>query len=152
MKAEDTRKKLISELNAQLSELNGRHNIQIKSKDSMKSFSIPAFEKPKLFEPQTSKNSEISLNTLDTQSIKGIGFKEDNHSNSTDYTPKEIYNMKEFIQSNPENMQTFSYDVKVVKAQLALVKKKEWQDILFEDVDWFKKIDLTSGIKKFLRI
>ena len=60
--------------------------------------------------------------------------------------------MKELINANSENMRTISYDEKVVKTQLALVKKKEWQDILFEDVDWFKKIDLTSGIKRLFKI
>ena len=57
--------------------------------------------------------------------------------------------MKELINSNPETMSTFTYDEKVMKKQLALVKKKEWQDILFEDIDWFMQIDITSPIKKF---
>ena len=56
--------------------------------------------------------------------------------------------MQALISTNPEGMQTLAYDEKVVKKQLALVKRKEWQDILFSDVDWFMQIDLTSGIKK----
>lgn len=60
--------------------------------------------------------------------------------------------MKELINSNPDGMRTLSIDNKTVKAQYALIKKKEWQDILFEDVDWFRKIDLYGSFKKIFGI
>ena len=107
------------------------------------------FDKPKLFEPKAAESIQVKPNTLDIQSVKGIGFKSNEDSNWINNKQQEIYDMKALIQSNPENMQTFSYDTKVVKAQLSLVKKKDWYDILFEDIDWFKKIDFPLGKRIF---
>lgn len=125
MEPEDVRKNLIKELN-------GKYN------------------KPKLFEPvklgDENKGFEISP-------VIGMGFK-DSVSNGASFAngrEQEIYNMKEFINSNPEDMKTFYYDVKTVKTQYALVKRKEWQDILFGDVDWFKPINFGKGFKDWFR-
>lgn len=148
MKAKETRFRLMTELQAQFSKTDA--TLLTTSK---KDIEAPTLDKPKMFIPKTSGRLEMVTDTLSTP-VKGIGFK-----NTTVEIPttknvenQEIYSMKELINANPENMRTISYDENVVKAQLALVKKKEWQDILFEDVDWFKKIDLTSGIKKLFKI
>lgn len=123
MRPEDIRNNLINELNG-------------------------VYNKPNLFEPirldGTSKEFEISP-------VVGMGFKDSIPSNASSQTNKseEIYNMKEFINSNPENMKTFYYDTKTVKTQYALVKRKEWQDILFSDVDWFKPI--SFGFKNLFK-
>lgn len=148
MKAKETRFRLMTELQAQFSKTDAA--LFTTSKNNIEA---STFDKPKMFMPKVSGRLEMVTDSLSTP-VKGIGFK-----NTTVEIPstenienQEIYSMKELINANPENMRTISYDEKVVKAQLALVKKKEWQDILFEDVDWFKKIDLTSGVKRLFRI
>lgn len=149
MKADETRKKLIKELNAQFEESADSIVHEEEREDLMKYFSLKMFDKPKLFEPKATESIQVKPNTLDIQSVKGIGFKSNEDSNWINNKQQEIYDMKALIQSNPENMQTFSYDTKVVKAQLSLVKKKDWYDILFEDIDWFKKIDFPLGKRIF---
>ena len=159
--AEETRKRLKMELEAQF--LNDNFNItkgdaQTKSSvntvlsfapgEPVVTFPSPTFEKPKMFMPKSITENETSF-SITSKTVKGIGF-----SNKIENTKKvtkgtsEIYDMQALISTNPEGMQTLAYDEKVVKKQLALVKRKEWQDILFSDVDWFMQIDLTSGIKK----
>jgi len=151
LKAEETKKRLIYELNMKYEAPNELLDVK---ENTSKSFSTQLFGKPKMFEPSNIQNNTTSSNPLNMESIRGIGFKTKENSQLIDAKkskPKEIYNMKEFIKSNPENMQTFSYDTKVVREQLALVKKKEWQDILFNDVDWFHQINITSGLKKMFK-
>lgn len=147
--AKKTRENLIKELNAQFSTEGKTTSVSSVPDEPVVTFPSPTFEKPRMFEPV----GGITFNkteTINNKIVKGIAF-----SNTTSEKPKtknnsyEIYNMKEFINSNPETMSTFTYDEKVMKKQLALVKKKEWQDILFEDIDWFMQIDITSPIKKF---
>lgn len=144
VKAEEIRFKLMTELRTQFSETDA--NLLATPKTEL---DTPIIEKPKMFIPKTSGRLEIVTEDISAP-IKGIGFK-NTTENVKDVESQEIYSMKELITTNPDNMRTFSYDEKVVKAQLALVKKKEWQDILFEDVDWFKPIDITSGIKKLFK-
>lgn len=164
MNVEETRKRLKMELEAQL--LTGNFNTsdldsKLKTKSSTNAvlsfspnepivtFPSPSFEKPKMFIPRPTHEHESSC-SIASKTVKGIGF-----SNKTlpvkaaDKVADEIYDMQALISASPEGMQTLAFDEKVVKKQLALVKKKEWQDILFSDVDWFMQIDLTSGIKKF---
>ena len=163
MNAEKTRKRLKTELEAQF--LNDNFNMSNEKKDAqvkssvntvfsfapnepVVTFSSPNFEKPKMFMPKAIAEHEAS-SSITSKTVKGIGFS--NKIESTKNVTKsmdEIYDMQALISTNPEGMQTLAYDEKVVKKQLALVKKKEWQDILFSDVDWFMQIDLTSGIKK----
>ena len=125
MKPEDVRNNLISELNVK-------------------------YNKPKLFEPVKLENTS---NGFEISPIVGMGFK-DSISNGTSFSSgreQEIYNMRDFINSNPESMKTFYYDTKTVKTQYALVKRKEWEDILFGDVDWFKPIDFGKFFKNWFR-
>lgn len=163
MTTEEIRKRLKTELEAQF--LNDDFNMSDVKEDAQAKSSVntvlsfapdepivtfpsPTFEKPKMFIPKSTTEHEIS-SSITSKTVKGIGF-----SNKIESTKKvtkdtgEIYDMQALISTNPEGMQTLAYDEKVVKKQLALVKKKEWQDILFSDVDWFMQIDLTSGIKK----
>lgn len=153
MKAEETRKNLINELNTQLSKTGSFSAMPKKSNELESNFTSLSYGKPKMFEPNTLNAVKITPNTLDIQSVKGIGFKSTGIAPLGGWNrPKEIYDMKELINSNPENMKTFSYDVKTVKAQVALVKRRDWQDILFSDVDWFKPIEFTMGMKKLFKI
>lgn len=147
MKAEEMRFRLMTELQAQFSKTDATLNTPVNIEtDTIK------LDKPMMFMPKSTGRLELEKDNFSSP-IKGIGFKNTTGTISTKLNEnQEIYNMKELIGTNPENMRTISYDEKVVKAQLALVKKKEWQDVLFEDVDWFKKIDITSGIKKLFRI
>ena len=138
MKAEETRKKLYMELSKQFSRFDPG--------DPTVNFPSPSFEKPKMFE--TKKNDLIS-SSIDSQFVKGISFE---RKSEVSNTPTEIYSMKELINTNKENMRTLSYDTKVIKAQLALVKKKEWQDILFSDVNLFENINIISEMKKLFHI
>lgn len=145
MKAEEIRCRLISELEAQFS---GKDVSLTTPEEPVITFPSPSFEKPKMFETKTSPSLEFHVDST-IPVVKGIGFKNKRTDSSIAVEEnKEIYSMKELIDSNLENMQTFSYDEKVVKTQLALVKKRDWQDILFDDVDWFMKIDIISGIKR----
>lgn len=147
MKAEEIRLKLTNELQAQFSKTDIMSFAPKKVDDC-----IIKESKPMMFMPKSNSEEDKIISDI-LAPVKGIGFK-----NTTDISEirindnQEIYNMKELIGTNPENMRTISYDENVVKAQLALVKKKEWQDILFDDVDWFMKIDLTFGIKKLFKI
>ena len=161
MKAEETRLRLMNELQAQFSKTDvtsstvsdtNTTKFIFKQNEDLYVEKI-SLDKPKMFMPKESGRLEIITDSLSTP-VKGIGFTNTtNEFSSTKLNGnQEIYSMKELINTNPENMRTLSFDEKVVKAQLALVKKKEWQDILFEDIDWFKKIDITSGIKKLFRI
>ena len=146
MKAEETRYRLMTELQAQFS----KTDAPLIMPQSMET-KTSGYDKPKMFIPKDTGRLEMVSETISTP-IKGIGFKNTTEVISeTKIENQEIYSMKELITNNPDNMRTFSYDEKIVKAQLALVKKKEWQDILFEDVDWFQKIDLLSGIKKIFK-
>lgn len=146
--ASETRLKLIKELNEEFSNIS---NELTPPDEPVTNFPSPRFDKPKMFMPQTSGRLEV-VNEKPVTTIRGMGFRNVKETRSDNYyvEGQEIYSMKDLINANPENMQTFSYDEKVVEAQLALVKKKEWQDVLFGDVDWFMKIDLTSGIKKII--
>lgn len=152
MKAEETRKKLISEINKQFSKVNSysaEKGTQEGTLDEMMAFKL---EKPKMFEPNQISNEKIIPNTLDIQTVKGIGFKSSGIAPLGGWNkPKEIYSMKELIDSNPENMQTFSYDTKTVKAQVGLIKRKDWQDILFSDVDLFQPIEFGTTLKKIFK-
>ena len=144
MKAEETKKRLYNELNKEFAT-----NSFFGSKEATEetsTFSLGSI-KPKMFEPKVSNNVQPTSNSIDMQSIKGIGFNDKVNEKS-----QEIYSMKELIKSNPENMQTFSYDPKIIKAQYALVKKRNWEEILFSDVDWFKPIDLSSGFKALFKL
>lgn len=163
MNAEETRKRLKMELEAQF--LNDNFNMSKEKEDAQAKSSVdtvlsfapgepvvtfpsPTFEKPKMFMPKSITEHETS-SSITSKTVKGIGFS--NKIGSTKKVTKgtgEIYDMQALISTNPEGMQTLAYDEKVVKKQLALVKRKEWQDILFSDVNWFMQIDLTSGIKK----
>lgn len=157
MKAEETRLKLMNELHMQFSKTDAISNpisnkvvndVTLNTDINIEKISLG---KPKMFIPKEMGRLEIVTGAMDTP-VRGLGFK-----NTTDEFTKisenqEIYSMKELINTNPENMVTLTFDESVVKAQLALVKKKEWQDILFEDVDWFMKIDIASGLKKLFRI
>ena len=145
MKAEETRYRLMTELQAQFANIN---TLSTDVNNTAETFDDTSLEKPRMFIPKTSESLSVEVEASQ-DTIKGIGFA--NTIIDTNTKPnevKEIYNMKEFIATNPENMQTFSYDTKIIKTQMALVKRKEWQDILFSDVDWFMKIDITSGLKK----
>lgn len=166
MNAEETRKRLKMELEAQL--LNGNFNTsdldsKLEAKPSTSTvlnfspgepivtFPSPTFEKPKMFMPRSTHAHESS-SSIASKAVKGIGFSNKTLSaKSADKVAGEIYDMQALISASPEGMQTLAFDEKIVKKQLALVKKKEWQDILFSDVDWFMQIDLTSGIKKFFK-
>lgn len=143
MNAEEIRKKLMNELNAELSASKDTPSISFAPDEPIVTFPSPSFEKPKMFEPI--KNGDA--NFINDKLVKGIAFKNKKVENQK--TTGEIYCMKEFINSNPASMSTITYDEKVMKKQLALVKKKEWQDILFEDIDWSMQIDLATPIKKF---
>ena len=155
MKAEETRKNLIKELNMQFAKASNKAE---DPGDPVITFPSPVFEKPKMFEPlkiniDSKSNSSESSERL---AVKGIGFKDTTTNISNISKEKRIYNdesieiydMKKLIQSNPEGMRTLSIEPKTMKAQFALIKRKEWQDILFRDVDLFKEIDLATGIKK----
>lgn len=121
------------------------------SSKAAETFDNTILEKPKMFIPKDYGRLKLTYESS-SNAVRGIGFKKTTENiNSTEFENKEIYSMKELIDTNPENMETFSYDENVMKAQLALVKKKEWQDILFGDVDWFMKIDITSGLKKIFK-
>lgn len=145
VKAEEIRKKLMAELNAELSAARSTTSISYAPDEPIVTFPSPSFEKPKMFEPSKIGNE----NFINDKLVKGIAFKTSKAESAKKQKTDEIYSMKEFINSNPANMSTFSYDEKIMKKQLALVKKKEWQDILFEDIDWSMQIDLVSPIKKF---
>ena len=161
MKAEETRKNLIKELNMQFAKASNCFSKVEDPGDPVITFPSPSFEKPKMFEPLkiNNENKNNFSESSDIFSIKGIGFKDatiitgDISKEKKIYSdePIEIYDMKKLIQSSPEGMRTLSIEPKVVKSQFALVKRKEWQDILFGDVDWFKEIDLTAGFKKIFR-
>lgn len=143
MKAEETRRRLISELESQF-------NSQIAQEDSVINFPLPTFEKPNMFMPKESGRLEMLIESTET-SIKGMGFRKSSEKINDTTKVQEIYSMKELITANPNNMRTLSYDENVLKTQLALVKRKEWQDSLFEDVDWFKQIDILGGIKRLFK-
>ncbi len=146
--AKETRDKLIKELNAQFSSPNESESISFAPDEPIVTFPSPTFEKPKMFEPVSCVNVK-KTETTNNKIVKGIGFAATNYENrNSQKVLSEIYNMKEFINSNPETMSTFIYDEKVMKKQLALIRKKDWHDILFEDVDWFMQIDIVSSIKK----
>lgn len=162
MKAEETRVRLIAELEAQFSGAGATTVVQSASKnavlgsviqyapkENVTNMSFLDFDKPKMFIPKDSGRLEMQV-TETIPAVRGIGFKDAGAEETTlnILENHEIYSMKELIDKNPENMQTFSYDESVMKTQLALVKKKEWHDLLFEDIDWFKNIDLLSGIKR----
>lgn len=151
MKTEDVRNNLIKELNMQFSKTGMSFDTQKGPDDPITTFPSPTFEKPKMFEPKNLTGFDIGSSSTEIPAVRGIGFKNNNLDTKTS-DAQEIYNMKELINSNPDNMRTLSYDTKTVKAQYALIKRKEWQDILFEDVDLFKPIDLYSGFKKFFHI
>ncbi len=144
LKAEETRKRLYDELNSEFVG-DGFFGNQEETVGT-NTFSLGSI-KPRMFEPKVSNNVQPTSNSIDMQSIKGIGFNAKVNEKS-----QEIYSMKELIKSNPENMQTFSYDPKIIKAQYALVKKRNWEEILFSDVDWFKPIDLSSGFKALFKL
>lgn len=143
MNAEEIRKKLMNELNAELSASKDTPSISFAPDEPIVTFPSPSFDKPKMFEPVQNVDTSFTGDKL----IKGIAFK--NKKVEKAKTTSEIYSMKEFISSNPINMSTITYDEKIMKKQLALVKKKEWQDILFEDIDWSMQIDLATPIKRF---
>ena len=151
MKAEETRRRLISELETQFSKADVNFTAFKTPDDPATNFPSPSFDKPKMFMPKTSGRLEM-ITTSEIPAVNGIGFKNSKSTNKIKLNEnQEIYSMKELINMQPENMKTLSYDEKIVKTQLALVKKKEWQDILFEDIDWFKKVDVVSGIKNLFR-
>ena len=155
MKAEETRKNLIKELNMQFAKASNKAE---DPGDPVITFPSPVFEKPKMFEPLKINidNKSNSSESSERLAVKGIGFKDTTINISNISKEKRIYNdesieiydMKKLIQSNPEGMRTLSIEPKTMKAQFALIKRKEWQDILFRDVDLFKEIDLATGIKK----
>ncbi len=153
MKAEETRRNLINELNTKFAKTGSFFGISEDPGDPVITFPSPTFEKPKMFEPLKINTTESNVFS-EIHEVRGIGFKDNigNTPNSYKNKPVEIYNMQELIKSNPEGMRTISLDTKTIKALYALVKRREWQDILFEDVDWFKPIDITSGIKKMFHI
>ena len=104
MKAEETRKKIMAELN---NEWNG---------ESV--FSADMKTKPKMFMPK-SINHSINVEASDSQVFKGIGFKS-NTSKIGINDSYEIYNMKEFINSNPIGS----------KAALDVIKQFEGRKII----------------------
>ena len=130
-------------------ELNTQFGIGSDSTENSGSKSL--FGKPKMFEPLKITDETSNFNSMDEQSIKGIGFK-NNKTTGKHGIQQEIYSMEDLINSNPEGMKTFSYETDVVKTQLALVKKKEWQEILFGDIDWFQPIDFAGGFKKLFKL
>lgn len=147
MKTEETRKKIMFELQAQFQETGSSSVSSHAPDDPVVSFPSPTFEKPKMFMPKDSGRLEMTADF----NIHGIGFADEkNNVKSKDIENIEIYNMQDLIATNPVNMKTITYDENAVRAQLGLVKRKDWQDILFEDVDWFKKIDLKASFKKLL--
>lgn len=143
--AEEIRKKLMDELNAELSAPKDVTSISLAPDEPVVTFPSFSFEKPKMFETVKGGNE----NFINDKLVKGIAFKTSKVESSKKQKTNEIYSMKEFINSNPATMSTFNYDEKIMKKQLALVKKKEWQDILFEDINWSMQIDLATPIKKF---
>ena len=155
MKAEDIRHRLIFELQAQFSETGLNNDASSGPEEPVITFPSPTFEKPQMFMPKETGRLELETD----YNIKGIGFADNSNSNQnpnpnsipskTNNKNMEIYSMKELIEANPANMQTIIYDENVAKKQLGLIKKVDWQDILFQDVDWFKPINVFSGIKKF---
>lgn len=160
MKADETRRNLINELNAKFSETGSFFGASEDPGDPIITFPSPTFEKPKMFEPL-----KVSVdNTTNLMSsipvVKGMGFRDNSNVVGTptnkkkiiNEKPQEIYSMKELIDSNPEGMRTLSLDTKTIKAQYAIVKRREWQDILFEDVNWFQPIDITFGLKKLFKL
>lgn len=150
MKAEEIRKKLMKELSEQLSVEEKATTITFAPDEPVVTFPSPSYEKPKMFEPLNITNVKKSR-AINDSIVKKIGFETSNiEGKKMKSIPCEIYDMGDFINSNPNTMSTFTYDEKVMKKQLALVKKKEWKDILFEDIDWFMQIDISSPIKKFL--
>lgn len=166
MDVEETRKRLKMELEAQF--LNGNFNTSnsetdVETKNSentvlsfapgepIVTFPTPTFEKPKMFMPKT-VNKTQTLESITSKAVKGMAFSNKSQvTKNAKKTTEEIYDMQAWINANPEGMETITYDENVVRKQLALVKRKEWQDILFSDVDWFMQIDLTSGIKNFFK-
>lgn len=154
MKAEETRANLIKELNAQYHQTGSFFSAPKIPDGPVTHFPSPSFEKPKMFEP-IKIGTFNSLNaTSDIPAVHGIGFKDNvvvKKKVKHESAPQEIYNMKELINSNPEGMRTLSYDTKTIKEQYALVKRREWQDILFYDVNLFKPIDITSSFRKFFK-
>ncbi len=147
MKAKKNRHRLSSELNEQHTKANDKSNLS-----TIHNASIGEYGKPQMFMPQGDENLENTKNITEN-TVKGIGFvntQEEVSALKNDGV--EIYNMQEFIASNPVNMKTFSYEPETTQTtQYALVKKRNWQDILFGDVDLFKKIDLTAGLKKLFK-
>lgn len=145
MKAEETRQRLMFELKAQF---DGTSSTSDTPDEPVVTFPSPNFEKPKMFMPKEAGRLEMTNDF----NVHGIGFAEksitQNPQNSINNEEIEIYNMQDLIATNPVNMKTITYDENVVKKQMGLVKKRDWQDILFEDIDWFKQIDLVAGIKK----
>lgn len=149
MKAEEIRKKLMIELSEQLLAEEKATTITFAPDEPVVTFPSPNLEKPKMFEPLNIANVKKN-ETINDNIVRGIGFQTSNiESKKMKNVSCEIYDMGDFIGSNPNTMSTFTYDEKVMKKQLALVKKREWQDILFEDIDWSMQIDLVSPIKKF---
>ena len=148
MKAEETRKIFIQELNAQFSGLGTFSGGLKEQKREGNVVSSTTLEKPKMFAPKAI-STPISL---DIQPIRGMGFKDTKVDKILpSVETEEIYDMQALIESNPEGMRTLSYDTKTIKAQMALVKKKEWLDVMFEDIQWTKSIDLVGGIKSMLK-
>lgn len=156
LRAEETRKKLIDELNTKYAKTGSFFDLTEDPGDPVVTFPSPIFEKPKMFEPVKINIMNEGNPSFEIPEVRGLGFKDttinekviSEEKNTSRDKPVEIYDMKKLIQSNPEGMRTLSIEPKTVKAQFALVKRREWQDILFEDVDWFREVDLTAGIKK----
>lgn len=144
MKAKDVRNKLTKELQAQFSIAGAS---LLAPNEPVINFPNPSFEKPKMFEPIKDDNcSEFSTNTFN---VKGITFKNKKVTSKVDNS--EVYSIQALISSNPESMSTILYDEKVLQTQLALVKKRDWYDMLFSDIDLFKPIDLGMSVKKLFK-
>lgn len=144
MKAKDVRNKLTQELQAQFSNADAS---LFAPGEPVINFPSPSFDKPKMFEPI--KHYKGSEGSTDSFNIKGIAFGDKNGEQKLENN--EVYNMQELIASNPENMSTILYDEKVLQTQLALVKKRDWYDMLFSDVDLFKPIDFGMSVKKLFK-
>lgn len=147
MKTEEIRHRLSIELNEQYTESNNKSDLS-----TVYDTSTVGYGKPQMFMPQSDEKLE-NTKDITRSTVKGIGFvntQEEVSALKSD--DMEIYNMQEFISSSPANMKTFSYEPETTQTtQYALVKKRTWQDILFGDVDLFKKIDLTAGLKKLFK-
>lgn len=120
------------------------------SKDLEKELNKPS--KPMMFIPKPAPKAEPLNSDLGIK-INGIGFLNslDVVKNEPEVTLQEIYSIKELICSNPESMATIAYDEKILRASMELAKRRDWQDILFADVDWNMKIDIIANLKKLLK-